>query len=114
MSASLESSGTQLAVINTEHTLHTVSTAGTFSFHVSLLNMTTGDTLELRIYQKILTGDSPYVAYKQSFYGAPDTDGIIAVSVPIANDLLEANSLQFTMKQVAGTGRSFKWKILRY
>lgn len=107
-------SGTQTAVINTEHTLATAIIAGVYSLHVDLSNMATGDVLELRIYQIILTGGTPKVAYFQQFLHAQSTDGQIAVSVPIANDLTEANALKFTLKQTDGTARDFAWKVLRY
>ncbi len=114
MTVSASSSGTQTAVINTEHTLANIASAGVYTVHVSRLNMLAGDTLQLRIYQTILTGDTAYVAYYQQFEGAPSTDEIIAISVPIANDLTDASALKFTLKQTSGTARDFKWKILKY
>jgi hypothetical protein len=106
--------GTQVAVISTEHIVCTAVVAGVFSFHVDLSNMASGDSIVLRIYQKILTGDTPMVAYFQPFNDAQPVDGLIAVSVPIANELQELDCLRFTLTQTAGTPKSFKWKVLRY
>lgn len=56
MAVTTLSSGSQTAVISTEHTLGTdPAVAGTFTLHVDAINMATSDALELRIYQKILT-----------------------------------------------------------
>jgi hypothetical protein len=48
------------------------------------------------------------------FAGAPDSNNQIAISVPIANELSDNNALLFTLKQIAGIGRNFDWKIIRY
>jgi hypothetical protein len=106
--------GSQTTVIPSEHTVATAVTNGTFSFHVDLSNMLTGDSVELRIYQKMLTGDTPLVAYYQLFSNTQPITGQIAISVPIANELAEANALKFTITQIAGSSRTFKWKVLKY
>jgi hypothetical protein len=111
----LQGSGTQAATIGTEHTLLDVAIAGVFSFHVDSNAMVAGDILELRIYQIILTGGTRRVAYYSGPYtDLQPTDDKIKISVPIANDLTDAGALRFTLKQTAGTGRSFPWKVLRY
>lgn len=114
MAVTAQGTGTQTAVISTEHTLLDVAIAGTFTFHVDKINMVAGDTLELRIYQIVLTGGTRRVAYKQTYYGAALADDLIAISVPISNELTDAGSLRFTLKQTAGTGRAFPWKVLKY
>lgn len=114
MAVTKYASGTQTAVISTEHTLSAPSIAGVYTVHVDLSGMQLGDELELRIKAKILTGDTPQVAYFKGFSGAQSVDDVIAISVPIANDLAEANALQFTLKQTAGTGRVYKWKVVKY
>ena len=38
----------------------------------------------------------------------------VKVSVPISNELTDANALRFSLKQTAGVARSFPWKVLRY
>lgn len=106
--------GTQTATVTTEHTLLDIAVAGTFTLHVDKNAMQAGDALELRIYQMLLTGGTRRVAYKGSFYDAADADDEIAISVPIANELTDAGSLRFTLKQTAGTSRNFPWKVLSY
>jgi hypothetical protein len=114
MAVTAAGSGTQTATVSTEHTLLDVSTAGTYTFHVDKNNLASGDTVELRIYQMVLTAGTRRVAYKVSYSGAQDTDDMISISVPISNELTDSGALRFTLKQTAGTGRGFAWKVLRY
>jgi hypothetical protein len=114
MSVAAAGSGTQTATISTEHTLLDIAAAGVYTLHVDTVNMASGDTLELRVYQIVLTGGTRRVAYLGSFAGAQPTDDLIKISVPIANELSDSGSLRFTLKQTAGTGRSFPWKVLSY
>jgi len=109
-----QSQGTQTATVGTEHTLLDVAVAGTFTLHVDKTNMAAGDQLELRVYQIVLTGGTRRVAYKTSFFDAQPTDDMIAISVPISNELTDAGSLRFTLKQTLGTSRNFDWKVLKY
>jgi len=114
MAVTAQGTGTQTATIGTEHTLLDVAVAGTFTLHVDKNAMADLDVLELRIYQIVLTGGTRRVIYKTSFVDAQSTDDLIAVSVPVSNELTDAGSLRFTLKQTAGTGRSFPWKVLKY
>ncbi len=114
MAVTAQGTGTQTAVVGTEHTLLDVAVAGTFTFHVDKIAMAAGDTLELRIYQIVLTGGVRRVAYFQAYSGAQPADDMIAISVPISNELTDAGALRFTLKQTAGTGRAFPYKVLRY
>src|SRR4051812_650717 len=114
MADTAQGSGTQTAVITTEHTLLDVAIAGTFTLHVDAVNMASADIVELRIYQMVLTAGTRRVAYIQKYYGAQITDDLIKISVPISNELTDAGALRFTLKQTAGTGRAFPWKVLKY
>jgi hypothetical protein len=104
----LDSSGTQTAVINTEHTLATSTTNATFQSFVRLNNLALGDTLELRIYNITLSGGTLEVCWKAT-YGPALPVAIVSASPPLASD----QSYRLTLKQTAGTGRNFDWKILR-
>lgn len=114
MAVTLQASGTQTATVTTEHTLADVAVAGVFSLHVDTVNMVAGDITELRVYQIDLTGGTRRVAFFQAYYGAQPTDDVMKVSFPIGNDLTDAGSLRFTLKQTFGTGRAFPWKVLKY
>lgn len=114
MAVTAQGSGTQTATIGTEHTLLDVAVAGTFTLHVDVNALAAGDTLELRVYQIVLTGGTRRVAYKEARYNAQPSDDQIVISVPTSNELTDAGALRFTLKQTAGTGRSFPWKVLKY
>lgn len=114
MAVTAQSTGTQTAVLTTEHTLVDVAIAGTFTLHVDKINMAAGDVLELRIYQIVLTGGTRRVGYFTRYADAQPADDLIAISVPISNELTDAGSLRFTLKQTVGTGRAFPWKVLKY
>ena len=114
MAVTAAGSGTQSATPTTEHTLLDVSAAGVYTLHVDKVNMQAGDVLELRIYQIVLTGGTRRVAYLARFADAQPTDDMIAVSVPLANELTDSGSLRFTLNQTLGTSRNFPWKVLSY
>lgn len=101
-------SGTQTAVIGTEHTLLTTTTPGDYCFKVDKNTMQAGDILELRIYDTVLSGGASRVGYKVSYSGVQSADDQISISVPIPIDV----AMTATLKQTAGTGRAFPWKIL--
>ena len=114
MAVTAQATGTQVAVISTEHQLADIADAAVYTFHVDTVNMVSGDTLELRVYQMVLTAGIARVAYFSRFYGAQAADDYIKISVPIGNELTDATSLRFSLKQTAGTGRTFVWKVLKY
>lgn len=115
MSVTAVASGTQTAVISTEHALYNPSpaVAGVFQLVVDLANLADGDTLELRAKQMTLTGGTTRGVYLGTFANAQPTDALIAVSLPISNELTDNGAVQFSLKQTTGTGRSFTWKVIR-
>lgn len=103
----LDSSGTQTATIGTEHSLSTSTTNATFAFEVDMTALATSEVVELRVKGITLTGGATGLMWKGT-YSAP----LICVRVqspPVPSDI----SITVTLKQVAGTGRSFPWKLLR-
>lgn len=114
MAVTAFASGTQTATVTTEHFLSSPNEAGTFTLHVDTNAMVAGDSLELRIYQMVLTGGTQRVAYYQRYDGPQPADDKIKISVPISNELTDTNSLRFSLKQTVGTSRDFPWKVLKY
>lgn len=114
MAVTAAASGTQTAVISTEHQLADTAVAGVYTFHVDTVNMVAGDILQLRVYQMIIAAGTSRVLLEQDFYGAQLTDDLIKVSLPIGNELTDATALRFSLKQTFGTGRAFPWKVLKY
>lgn len=106
----VEASGTQTAIVGTEHTLADLLTSKTFVVFVDLSNMQAGDTVELRIYTKVLSTSGLNSAYFQSYSDAQTdaTGGKIAIAVPLPSD----QEYKATLKQTVGTGRNFDWKVI--
>lgn len=109
--------GTQTATIGTEHTLDTETGSGVYVVVVNTKNMVNGDELELRAYTKVLTGDSQHWLIFEGSYKHQTGDGadagssaggeVLKVSPPVSTPF----SVKFTLKQTAGTGRSFDWRV---
>lgn len=114
MAVTAHASGTQSATIGTEHFLSSPNVAGTFTLHVDTNAMAAGDVLELRVYQMVLTSGTQRPAYFRRYTDAQPADDLIKISVPISNELTDTNALRFSLKQTAGTGRSYPWKVLKY
>ncbi len=116
MAVTAHGTGTKtVAAVGTAETLLDVAVAGTFTLHVDKNPMQAGDTLELRIYQIVLTGGTRRVAYFQQWSGVQPADDLIAISVPISNELTDSGSLRFELNQkTGGAARAFPWKVLKY
>ncbi len=116
MAVTAYASGTQTATGGgVEDFLSSPNVAGTFTLHVDTNAMVAGDTLELRIYQMVLTGGTTRVAYYQRYDGAQPVSDLIKISVPVSNELTDANALRFSLTQSgAGTDKAFPWKVLKY
>lgn len=110
MSWTIDSSGTQTATIGTEHVLVAGSTTNaTYIAKVRLNNLAIGDIVELRIYTMTLSGGTLEQVWKAT-YGPSPPISLVAPSPPLASD----QSIKLTLKQIAGTGRSFDWELLRF
>ena len=119
MALIVQASGTQTAVIGTEHTLNgsAFTTLGTYVLSVDTRNMVNGDEVELRALVKTLTGDTQGFLVYSADYQHQQGDGAapgsaaygetVKVSIPIPSPY----SVTFTLKQVAGTGRNFPWRV---
>ena len=99
-------SGTQAATIGTEHTLSTQTTADVFVLAVNVSNMASGDTLELRAKTKVLTGGVAVQATLFTLTG-DQTEEVAWIEVP------SEWSCEFSLKQTAGTGRSYEWSVAK-
>jgi hypothetical protein len=114
MTISAHASGTQTATISTEHFLTSPNVEGKFTGVIDLSNLADGDILELRAYQMVLTGGTARVIDVQYFYGAQPTDQLIVEwGKDIKNELAESNAVRYSLKQTAGTGRDFPWKVIK-
>jgi hypothetical protein len=106
MALAVESSGTQTAVIATEHTLAAPATSKTRVLRVDLGAMVSGDIVELRIKSAVLSAGTVRDQYYQTYANAIGVP--IIESVPITS----TQGATFTLKQTAGTGRAYPWAVI--
>lgn len=106
MALAVVGSGTQTAVITTEHTLDTETGGKTYVLVVNLSNLANGDTVELRLKTKVLSGSASAIAAYATYSHAQEVDVVYSVPVPANQELIA------TLKQTAGTGRNFEWALL--
>lgn len=104
--ATVKSSGTQAATLSTEHTLATITDPGTYQLKVDLSPLVAADVVELRIYSKVLSSGTERLQHKAT-YGPTPLAAPIVVSIPDVSP----HHFKATLKQVAGTGRSFEWAV---
>lgn len=108
MSWTLAQSGTTSAlVVGTETTLATDTTNATFVPQVDTSNMVLGDVLEIRVYAITLNGGALTQVWKGTYQHSQINP--VKVAPPVASD----QSYRVTLKQTAGTGRTFAWKFLK-
>lgn len=95
------------AVISTERTIDTVTVAGAMcQATIDAKNLANGDTLLLKIYIKVDSGETEQLAWSGTFSHA--------LAEPlIFTPMLSAvgASVRFTVTQTAGTGRAFKARL---
>lgn len=99
--------GTQSATVSTEHTLNATSpetTHAVVQLFVDTLVMAQDDDLELRIKEKVKSGGTQRLVF---FITLADAQSEAFVSPP----LQLKNGWDVTLKQTAGTGRSYDWSI---
>lgn len=108
MSWTLSDNGTTSGLtIGTETTLATDTNNGTFVLEVDTSNLVNGDLLEIRIYTITLSGGTLTQEWKGTYQHAQTNNH--KISPPVASD----QSIKCTLKQTAGTGRTYAWKMLR-
>lgn len=106
MAISSKASGSQVAIIDTEHTLTTQTDAGTYILVVDLNTLVDGDTVILRIKTKAKSGSTSRLAYTALYSNAQNIDNVYSIPVPIDTEIV------CTLEQTDGTGRTFDWNLL--
>lgn len=104
--ATSKAEGSQTAVISTEHTLSTVTDAGTYVLSVDMNNMALGDKLTLRAKIKVRSTGTTRTAYTGTYAHTQENLVALSIPVPIVSECV------FTLEQTAGTGRAFPWEIV--
>lgn len=101
----VNTSGSQTATLTTEHTLATVTDAGTYQLSVDTALLVNDETLELRIYGKARTSDTERLMLISSFKHIQGTP--LKISIPV----MSPHYFKATLEQNGGTGRAFPWAI---
>lgn len=104
MSATV-ASGTQTAVIGTAHSLATLTALGVYEFVFDMAAAAVGDTVEITIFTRVLSGGALSV-FKRQILNGGGTESVYQ-SVPLYSDI----EYSVTLKQLTGTARAFPWKI---
>ncbi len=99
--------GTQAATLDTEHTLATVTIAGTYQLVVDTNAMVKGDKLILREKIKTLTGSTSRLS--EIYYTSHDGEEDVVMTFPVA----VVFEVIYTLEQTDGTGRSFDWGVTK-
>lgn len=106
--ATQHANGSQTCTISTEHFLGTDpdTTAGVFQFFLELSTLQRGDTLEVRLYEKIrASGDTARQFKLWTFYNEQADPNWPSDS------FILLNGWRFSIKQTTGTGRAVQWSI---
>jgi hypothetical protein len=104
--------GTQTAVVGTEHFVSSPNAAGVYVFQVSKRNMQAGDAVEVRIYAKLLSADTEEEVYFGRADGAIIAGDSWIIGGPIPTELAVSSAVRCSIKQTAGSARNFPWKVL--
>lgn len=101
-------SATQTATLDTEHTLGGTHTDDeVYIGRVNVTDLTTGDTLKIRSYVKVVSGGSLALWQEVTLTGT-QTEKVFDLD-PVGS----VHGYEFRIEQTDGTGRSFEWSILK-
>lgn len=109
MAIAEHASGTTSALsIGTETFLGTdpEATDGIFQFVVDVSNLALADKLEIRLYEVALSGDTTSLQIQMWPLQHAQIDKLF-----MSPSLILLHRWRFSLKQTAGTGRTFKWSI---
>lgn len=107
MAISVEASGTQTAVLTTEHTLGTTAAAGIYQLTVDANALVNGETLMLKCKINVLSAGTERVLFSQPYTNAQAEP--IKESIPVT----VPQTSTWTLTQTGGTGRAFPWALIR-
>lgn len=111
MSVIVYASGTQTAVIGTEHFLSSPNVAGQFRLFLDLSVLLANDVLEVRAYKMVLAGGTSRQVWVGVFYGVQPAYSLVYLTDWLSNVLTDANAARFSITQTFGTGRAIPWSV---
>lgn len=98
-----DTTGSQTATIGTEHVLISPTASGTYEFGCDVSAHQNGDVTVFRVYNKY-DGTNYQLIEEITICDQWPTPGIEMQPFPLGG-----TGCKFTLQQIAGTGRSFKW-----
>ncbi len=117
MGRTVVASGTVTATVGTapanELTLRdeTANEGVVFDASVDLGNMVSGDTVEIRVYAKLLAGGTLRRVYYEKFVGSQDDEPNMKSPIAYVLAMTVMKEWKLTLKQTAGTARTYDWTI---
>lgn len=105
MAWTLEDSGTKTSAA-TEDTLSTKTTNKTFLFEIDCNAMVLGDIIRIKIYTTVLDAGTSRI-FQDIILAHPQAE-VIKQSQACASDI----EYHVTIQRLAGTDRSYPWKVL--
>ncbi|MGQ0669344.1 MAG: hypothetical protein ACT4PO_06690 [Actinomycetota bacterium] len=108
MAIAEHASGTQAATVGTEHFVGTdpEATDGVFQFVVDVSVLALADKLEIRVYEAGLSTDVASQQVQMWPLNHAQVDDLW-----VSPGMVLLHRWRFSLKQTAGTGRSYKWSI---
>lgn len=100
-------SGSQLTVLDTEHTLATETDAGVYVFVIDTNVMQNDDQIILRIKTKAKSGSTSRLVYEASFLHIQSEPNKYSPAIPIDTEII------CTLEQTDGSVRTFDWNLLK-
>lgn len=107
MPVTIPNSGSQTAILGTEHVLATITTEGVYQLEVDAANLVNGENLTLKIYGKVRSTDTEALIYEAHFENAQVKQFLQSLAVPTPHHA------KFTLEQNGGIGRAFPWGVYR-
>jgi len=107
MALSVAATGTQTAVISTEHTLSSRTDSKIYQLSLDTNNMVDGDIVEIKVKIKVLSGSTLATVYSGVY--AHTQGQSVKYSIPVPS----THQVDFTLKQTAGTGRNFDFEVIQ-
>ena len=104
--ATSQSEGSQTATLDTEHTLATVTTAGTYVLSVDLSNLALGDKVTLRAKAKVRSTGTTRTVFTGTYAHVQENPVAMSIPIPAVSECV------FTLEQTDGTGRAFPWEVI--
>ena len=105
--ATQEDSGTQTCVISSEHSLSVQTAGAAYVLVLDLTNLANGDTLEVYAKTKVLSSSTPGQLFKAIYQHAQSDKVVHSIPCP------SVHSIEFFLKQTAGTGRNIDWSVIK-